>query len=69
MIYIVDIDGTICTNTSGEYEKAEPIMENIETINSLYDAGNTIIYWTARGTVTGINWATITQKQLDFMGG
>jgi hypothetical protein len=49
MIYIFDIDGTICTNTGGEYEKAVPLMERIKEINHLYNKGNTIIFQTARG--------------------
>lgn len=47
--YVVDIDGTICNNTYGEYETAEPFKERIEYLNKLYDEGNTIIYSTARG--------------------
>ena len=43
-----DIDGVICTNTWGNYEKAEPILKNIKKINNLYEAGNTIILFTAR---------------------
>ena len=49
-IYYVDIDGTICNNTNGMYSKAQPIKENINTVNTLYDNGNTIIYWTAEGS-------------------
>jgi len=37
-IYVFDIDGTICSNTFGEYEKAEPIKARINTINNLYDS-------------------------------
>jgi hypothetical protein len=36
--------------------------------NDLYRNGHTIIYWTARGTVTGINWYDLTKKQLDESG-
>ncbi len=68
MIIYVDIDSTICTNTEGEYEKAKPFKQNIEKINKLYDEGNTIIYWTARGTVTGIDWQELTEKQLKEWG-
>ena len=46
----VDIDGIICTNTYGEYEKAKPYKENIDKINKLYN-NNKIILWTARGTL------------------
>lgn len=50
MIYVVDVDGTICTKTEGgEYHIAKPFVERIAKINRLYDEGNTIIYFTARG--------------------
>jgi len=68
MRYIVDIDGTICTSTEGKYEEASPFPSNIEKINNLYDEGNEIIYWTARGSVTGIDWTELTTKQLKEWG-
>ena len=69
MIIFVDIDETICTNSKDrDYSKAKPIDDNINKINNLYDEGNTIIYWTARGTVTGIDWSEITKKQLKRWG-
>jgi hypothetical protein len=49
MIYIFDIDGTICTHTTGNYDEAEPLVERIAKNNSLYEQGHTIIYQTARG--------------------
>ena len=49
MIYCFDIDGTICTNTYGNYEESEPYMDRISFINSLYDNGHEIFYLTARG--------------------
>ena len=64
MIIYVDIDETICENEeSRDYSKALPIEENIKKINKLYDEGNTIIYWTARGVTTQIDWSEITKKQ------
>jgi hypothetical protein len=65
----VDIDETIC-NYQGErrYDLAVPILENIEKINILYEEGHEITYWTARGSVTGINWFDITKTQLDTWG-
>lgn len=63
MIYYVDIDGTICSNTNGEYNKAIPIYENIKKINALFELGHEIIYWTARGTITGLDWSDLTKKQ------
>jgi hypothetical protein len=49
MKYVIDIDGTICTITNGNYELAIPIQSRIEKINKLYDEGNYITYSTARG--------------------
>ena len=61
----VDIDETICmTPEDRDYSKAVPIAKNILKINELFDAGNNITYWTARGTVTGINWYDLTYGQL-----
>lgn len=64
MIIYVDIDETICETASDRnYVNAKPLKERIAKINKLYDEGNTIIYWTARGTGTGINWQDVTEKQ------
>ena len=49
MIYVIDIDGTICNDTGGKYEDCSPFKSRIEEVNHLYDKGNTIIYQTARG--------------------
>ena len=68
MRYFVDIDGTICTNTNGSYPDAKPLRDNIRKINQLYHEGNIVIYWTARGSVTGIDWLELTKEQLDEWG-
>ena len=69
MIIYVDIDETICTSVKGlDYGSAKPIHERIEKINDLYKKGNTIIYWTARGTKTGIDWSDVTRKQFAKWG-
>jgi hypothetical protein len=68
MKYIVDIDGTICTNTSGDYTNAEPYLQRIEYFNMLYDAGNEIHYWTARGGNSGKDWLELTLEQLNNWG-
>ena len=50
MVYVFDIDGTICSKvTDGDYSNAEPIRHRIEIVNNLYNSGNTIIFQTARG--------------------
>jgi len=65
MIIFVDIDETICYYAGEKnYNLAKPYYERIEKINDLYSEGNTIVYWTARGSVTQINWFDITYKQL-----
>lgn len=65
----VDIDETICFY-SGErsYPKAEPDYKNIQKINHLYEQGHQITYWTARGSVTGIDWYDLTETQLKKWG-
>lgn len=65
----VDIDETICFyDGEREYPNAVPNEENITKINKLYDTGNEITYWTARGSVTGIDWYDVTKQQLDEWG-
>ena len=65
----VDIDETIC-EYKGErkYELAIPIPHRISAINDLYDEGHEIFYWTARGTVTGIDWRSVTEEQFKRWG-
>lgn len=61
----VDIDETICCYLGErKYDLATPLYNNINKINKLYDAGNTITYWSARGSTTGIDWYDLTHKQL-----
>ncbi len=76
MTYVFDIDGTICSLTNGEYEKATPIKERIQKINDLYDQGNKIIFLTARGMgrydnnrrLAESEFWTFTHKQLNEWG-
>jgi hypothetical protein len=69
MIIYIDIDETICiTPECRNYALASPMKSNIEKANKLYDEGNTIIYWTARGSVSGIDWSKTTKHQLDSWG-
>lgn len=64
MIYCFDIDGTICTFTDGNYEKAKPFKNRIKQVNFLYNNGHKIKLFTARGTTTNIDWREFTEKQL-----
>lgn len=69
MIIYIDIDDTICNSPNKpDYHISYPIYENIEKANKLFDAGNTIIYWTARGTVSGIDWRSVTEQQFKDWG-
>ena len=68
MIYCFDIDGTLCDNTDGEYEKAEPYFDIVSQVKVLYDAGHRIILYTARGSTTGIDWRELTENQLCSWG-
>jgi len=52
MVYVVDIDQTICYSKNKDYKNAVPDFDRIEKINKLYDNGNKIIYFTARGMGT-----------------
>jgi len=49
MVYVFDIDGTICYNTGEKYDMAKPYVNRIKRVNELYDQGHTIIFQTARG--------------------
>ena len=62
--YCFDVDGTLCTKTVSEYEKARPIQKIINMLNDLYDQGHTIIIHTARGQSSGVDWKEFTIKQL-----
>ena len=69
MIIYVDIDETICQPPEDRnYSLAVPIVENVKKINKLYDEGHTIVYWTARGSGTGIDWSEITKDQFKTWG-
>ena len=68
----VDIDETICFYSGErEYHLAEPNNENIAKINKLYDEGNQITYYTARGTINRtkrVEFYNLTEEQLKVWG-
>lgn len=68
----VDIDNTICRTAelqgSSKYKNATPIQGKIDYINSLYDRGDRITYWTARGGASGIDYSELTREQLRVWG-
>ena len=69
-VIFIDIDETICFNldtdvdSPRDYSQAVPNRENITKANKLYDEGNKIVYWTARGSLTGEDWTETTTSQL-----
>ncbi len=68
--YMVDIDGTICTQVrpKPDYPNHKPHKERIEMMNKLYDDGHEIHYWTARGSGSGKDWREFTKNQLKEWG-
>jgi len=70
--YMVDIDHTICDtpriNNAWDYTKSTPIQSRIQIINSLFEEGHEIHYWTARGSGSGLDWTDLTVKQLSDWG-
>ena len=66
-VIYVDIDGTICS-IARPYSDAKPIKSHIEKINKLFNEGHTIVYYTARGAASGIDYTELTEKQLKEWG-
>ena len=66
---VIDVDGVVASLVEdGYYSKAKPIQENIFLINQLKTAGLKIIFYTARGSLTGINWKQVTKDQFKEWG-
>ena len=73
MIIYVDIDNTICHSFKNDkdewdYSLSKPRYNQIKKINQLHAEGHEIIYWTARGSGTGISWEKLTVRQLSEWG-
>lgn len=67
--FVFDIDGVIAEYREQlDYASADPNRKMISIINQLYNAGNYIVLFTARGYKTGIDWKEITEKQLNEWG-
>ncbi len=65
LTYVIDIDGTVCQQTDNiDYIDAVPFTDRIEKINKLYDEGNTIIMYTARGMGRGNGDAAAAYNEL-----
>jgi len=69
VIIYIDIDETICLSPANrQYADAVPLTHNIAKANKLFEQGHTIIYWTARGTGSGIDWREVTESQFRKWG-
>ena len=72
MVIYVDIDNTIANTFkvghTFDYTKHTPRHEQIAKINKLFDEGHEIVYWTARGSGSGIDWSELTEQQLNDWG-
>ena len=68
MIYCFDIDGTLCSDTDGNYPNAQPFPDVIAEINRLYTDGHQIVLYTARGSTTEIDWRELTEHQVKEWG-
>lgn len=66
--YCFDLDDTLCVTNGLDYGGSLPIIERIEKVNRLYEAGCKIKIFTARGSETGIDWREVTQVQLNSWG-
>jgi CMP-N-acetylneuraminic acid synthetase len=67
--FVFDIDGVITELRADlDYKLSVPNNRMIKVINYLFDNGNTIVLFTARGYKTGINWETVTRKQMADWG-
>lgn len=67
--FVFDIDGVIAELREDlQYDLSKPNIKMINIINKLYDKGNEIILFTARGSKTGKNWEDVTRKQMNLWG-
>jgi hypothetical protein len=63
-----DLDGTLCSQTDGNYEFALPFRERIEHVNYLYSTGIRVLIFTARGASSGKDLRDMTLIQLRDWG-
>lgn len=63
--YFIDLDNTLCTTNNKDYKNATPIQQRIDYVNNLKKEGHKIVIWTARGSLSGIDYKEITINQLN----
>lgn len=72
-VFCIDIDGVLgryadIKDMNQSYINNKPNQDIIAVCNHLYDSGNSIIVYTARGSGSGIDWSKETEKQLKDWG-
>lgn len=76
MTYVFDLDNTLCITENSDYINSIPSIDKIKIVNTLYDNGNTITIFTARGMGSTDNnqlkaiqkYYSLTEKQLSLWG-
>ena len=66
--FCFDIDQTICNTVGTDYKNSQPIMSRIDQVNKLKNKGNKIIFYTARGFLSGLDLYELTFNQLKSWG-
>jgi CMP-N,N'-diacetyllegionaminic acid synthase len=67
--FVFDLDGVIARLApDNDYARAEPHAPAIALVNRLFDLGNRIVVYTARGSLTGRDWTELTRDQLRLWG-
>lgn len=68
MNYFFDLDNTLCVTEGLNYHESKPIIDRIIKVNELYNKGNKITIYTARGSVSKIDYRELTLSQLKRWG-
>ena len=68
MKYIVTHSTTQFVTTKTAITSKANDTDRIAQLNKLFDEGNEIHYWTARGGNSGLDWTELTHKQLSEWG-
>lgn len=64
MRYAFDIDNTLVNTIGSDYANSTPIQHRIDKVNALYDGGDTIYLFTARGSASGKDYRKLTEEQM-----
>jgi hypothetical protein len=68
MNYFFDLDNTLCVTKGLNYHESIPIIDRIKKVNELYNNGNKITIYTARGSVSKKDYRELTLSQLKRWG-